>query len=161
MIGLLCWLLCRLFTRSCISAMDIRAAAQTAPTTVGRGYLVLVPLQAAGSPPKRRRLSVKVSVPSVLPPPPPPVPAILPSVDLPPPLWKDITEASFEEACLQRKYRVVYNRFQALFFWRLSSLGRITPLQLYAGDLELGSEGLQRSQSTTGELDSPVFLAKN
>ena len=116
MIGLLCWPPCRLFIRSCISAMDIRSAAQTAPTTVGGEDLVLVPLQVSGSLPKGPRLNVKVSVPSVRPPPPPPVPAIIPSVDLHPPLWQGITEASFEEACHQRKYRVVYNRFQAWFF---------------------------------------------
>ena len=107
---------CRLCIRSCITAMDIRLAAVSSPAMVGEEDLGLVPSPAASCPPKRRRLSAKISVPSVFPFPPPPPPAILPLAALPPPLWEDITETSFEVACHRRKYRVVYNRFQNWYF---------------------------------------------
>ena len=95
--------------------MDASPVAVIAPTPVGGGE-VRAPQQVADPPPKRRRLSVKGSAPSLLPPPPPPPPAVLPVLPPLSPLWNDVGEATFEDASHRRRYRLIYNRFQAWWF---------------------------------------------
>ena len=76
-----------------------------------------MPQQVVEAQPKRRRLSVKGSAPSLLPPPPSLPSALLPLLPPLPPLWNNVCEATFEEGCHRKRYRSIYNKFQWWWFY--------------------------------------------